>query len=55
MPKVLLKRIPKKTDRKKQSETMQQWAQALTSKYPPTDGIPAISAKKHKSQTSSTK
>ena len=52
MQKVLLKRIPKKTDKKEQKKTMQEWATAITAMYPQTDTIPVVSVKKFLSRSS---
>lgn len=47
MQKILLKKVPKRTNHRKQCRTMQKWASLLALKYSAADDIPVISAKKY--------
>jgi len=55
MQKILLRRVPKRTDPRKQYKVMQKWASLIALKYSAIDDIPAISAKKYVSKTTSIK
>ena len=52
MRKVLLKRIPRRTDKTLQRKVLYRWARTMTTKYSTPKDIPVVSAKEYISSIS---
>lgn len=53
MPKILLKRVPKKTDKSNQQKAMRVWSATIVETYSKDQTIPVIDVGKHKSSNGS--